>query len=156
LSERSISVERTVSEEFDRVEVSVVGVQVELGQTHSGITLSAEPDVIEKISTKVVNGTLVVKPKRDSSFSTNVPIQVSFSAQGLRGVVASAGARVEINGLAGESFEAEAASGAQVTARGNVVSLRGVAKSGGIVDLSRVRAVNVSSQCKSGGVVRAG
>lgn len=151
-----VSVERTVSERFDRLDVSVVGVRVVLGKTHSGITVSAEASVVEKIETKVVNGTLVVKPKRDTSFSTSVPIQVAFDAPGLRGVCASAGAKVDIEGLAGDSFEAEAESGAQVTARGDVMSLKGVAKSGGVVDLSRVNAVNVSSQCQSGGVVRAG
>lgn len=151
-----VSVERTVSERFDRLEVSVVGVRVALGKTHSGITVSAEASVVEKIETSVVNGTLLIKPKRDTSFSTSVPIQVTFDAPSLRGVCASAGAKVEIEGLAGDSFEAEAESGAQVTARGDVVSLKGVAKSGGVVDLSRVKAVNVSSQCKSGGVVRAG
>jgi putative autotransporter adhesin-like protein len=156
LSKKTVSVERTLSEEFDWLEVSVVGVKVQLGQTHSGITVCAEPDVVEKISTKVVDGTLVVRPKKDSSFSTDVAIQVSFSAPRLRGVAASAGARVDIIGLAGDSFEAEAASGAQVTARGSVVSLRGLAKSGGMVDLSKVSATNVSSQCLSGGVVRAG
>ena len=152
----SISVERTISERFDRLEASVVGVRVTLGKTHSGITVSAEPSVVEKIETRVVNGTLQIKPKRDTSFSTSVPIQVTFDAPSLRGVSASAGARVEIEGLAGDSFEAEAESGAQVTARGDVMSLKGIAKSGGVVDLSRVSAVNVSSQCQSGGVVRAG
>ena len=156
MSGKSVRVERTVSGSFDRLEVSVVAVRVDLGRTHCGIILTAEPDVVEKISTRVVNGTLVVKPKSDSTFSTEVPIHVSLSALDLRGVTASAGARVEIEGLAGESFEAEAASGAQVTASGSVAAVSGLAKSGGVVDLSRVRAVNVSSQCKSGGVVRAG
>ena len=151
-----VSVERTVSERFDRLEVSVVGVRVTLGKAHSGITVSAEASVVEKIETCVVNGTLRIKPKRDTSFSTSVPIQVTFDAPSLRGVSASAGARVELVGLAGDSFEAEAESGAQVTARGDVMSLKGIAKSGGVVDLSRVSAVNVSSQCQSGGVVRAG
>lgn len=145
-----------MSESFDRMEVSVVGVHVDLGQTHFGITVSAEPDVVNKIATSVVNGTLVVGPAGDTSFSTSVPIQVRLSASNLRAVVAKAGARVKLEGLNADSFEAEAESGAQVVARGRATTLRGVAKSGGIVDLSGVSAVNVSSQCQSGGMVRAG
>lgn len=156
MSEKSVTVERTVSGSFDRLEVSVVGVQVELGRTHAGIKVSAEPDVVDKIRTDVVNGTLVVGPKGDTSFSTSVPIQVSFAAPDLRGVAAKAGARVQIEGLAGDSFEAQAESGARVMASGSVGTLKGVAKSGGMVDLSDVSAVNVSSQCQSGGMVRAG
>ncbi|MCA9776260.1 MAG: DUF2807 domain-containing protein [Candidatus Eremiobacteraeota bacterium] len=151
-----ISVERTVSENFDRLEASVVGVRVSLGKPHSGITVSAEAEVVEKIETRVVNGTLHVRPKNNTSFSTSVPIQVTFDAPGLRRVSASAGARVDIDGLAGDSFEAEAQSGGQIKAQGDVKSLKGIAKSGGIVDLSRVNAANVSSQCASGGIVRAG
>lgn len=155
MSQASKTEERAPEGVFTRLEVSVVGVRVVVGED-SPLTVSAEPSVVDKIETRVVDGTLLVRPRKDTSFSTSVPILVRFSVSELQTVSASAGARVEIEGLSGPSFEVVAESGAQVKASGTVETLRATARSGGMVDLSRVRAVNVSSQCQSGGVVRGG
>lgn len=154
MSEQAVKEERTLSRVFHSIEVSVISVGVEVGAANEGVSLRGEAHVLEQIETRISGDTLVLGPKSGASFSTSVPVEILFSVSDLAQASASAGATVSIEGLFGKSFEAFASSGAQVKLEGEVIGLVARAESGGMIDISRLGAVNVSSQASSGGMIR--
>lgn len=154
MSEQAVKQERTLSGVFQSIEVSVISVVVEVGAANEGVSLRGEAHVLDQIETRISGDTLVLGPKSGASFSTSVPVEILFSVSDLGRAEASAGARVSIEGLFGKSFEAFAASGAQIVLEGEVIGLVAKAESGGMIDISRLGAVNISSQASSGGMIR--
>jgi len=150
----SVQIERTLSQDFDALVVSAVPVVAHVGRPHEGILLRGEERVLAMIRTSVEGGALIVGPKQDASFSTDVPIEVEFALPALTRVSASAGARVRVEGMSGDQLHLEAASGARVAVSGTVRAVAALAQSGGTVDLSRLSSRNVSSRSSSGGRIQ--
>ena len=148
--------------DFQEVALEGVGTLViEQGDTES-LTIDAEPKVLQRIETEVVNGKLTIRP--DRSFKTREPITYSLTVKQLTGIELAGAGRVEAAQLSSDQFRI-AANGAgavaidnltantlDVTAAGNVqAALAGTVDSQTVVvsDAAKYAAANLVSRIAS-------
>jgi hypothetical protein len=148
--------------DFQEVALEGVGTLViEQGDTES-LTIDAEPKVLQRIETEVVNGKLTIRP--DRSFKTREPITYSLTVKQLTGIELAGAGRVEAAQLSSDQFRI-AANGAgavaidnltantlDVTAAGNVqAALAGTVDSQTVVvsDAAKYAAANLASRLAS-------
>ncbi len=80
--------------DFDAVSLEGVGtLQIAQGDTES-LSIQAEPRVLRRIETEVIDGTLFIRP--DRSFTTREPIVYSLTVDDLSGIDLSGAGQVEI------------------------------------------------------------
>lgn len=151
MSERVVTQKRDLVGAFDSVRVDVLTVEIRVGESYEGLTLSGESHVLGKIKTELHDNTLLLGPADDAGFSTQLPLSVEFSIPRLKGVTVRSGARVSVTGLTEGRLELNAQSGSQVRVSGSADEVSARAESGGTVDLSDLRSRSVSSQSSSGG-----
>jgi hypothetical protein len=148
--------------DFQEVALEGVGTLViEQGDTES-LTIDAEPKVLQRIETEVVNGKLTIRP--DRSFKTREPITYSLTVKQLTGIELAGAGRVEAAQLSSDQLRI-AGSGAgavviqsltantlDVIARGNVqAELAGTVDSQTVVvsDAAKYAAANLASRIAS-------
>lgn len=153
MSSPTVTLERLVTEPFTSIEVKVMSVTVNAGRPHQGLRLVGEPEVLEQIETAVRQGTLIVGPIPNSSFSTREALRLELSAPDLESARVTSGARLEIFQLNSERLELRASSGGRLIASGVVGELFALAESGASIQLSGLVAGTVSKQSRSGGRV---
>jgi hypothetical protein len=84
---------------FDEVELRGVG-NLSIRQTGSeSLSVEAEDNVLPKITTKVVNGRLILSPEPDTSIQTTEPINYELTVKDLRALKVSGSGDVEARGI---------------------------------------------------------
>lgn len=125
---------------FDRIKASNFQVKVQAGQAEPGLRLSGDSNLIPYVETKVVDGTLHIGAKPNTSFQANLPMIISVAAGDLTGISASLSAAVEANGIVAQRFRASADTSATLTATGTVDHLRADAENSGTLELAGLKA----------------
>jgi hypothetical protein len=125
------------------------GVQVEVSTGSPGITVSADDNLIDRISTRVADGVLVVDVS--GSVQTRLPLKVVVSmATPPDRLSASTGATIDAESLAGPSLSVEASTGATVRGGGRVDDLRVTAVGGATADLRNVESARAEVDVNTG------
>ncbi|MFO7561387.1 MAG: head GIN domain-containing protein [Enhygromyxa sp.] len=109
-------------EGFDRIELSGgydLVVHVEPGVAHK-LEITADDNIVGKITTTVVDGELEVGREDVKLLRTKTPIRVEVWVPELLAIEASGAADIEVEGLHGESFELELSGASESTLRGTV------------------------------------
>jgi hypothetical protein len=148
--------------DFQEVALEGVGTLVIAQGDTESLTIDAEPKVLRRIETEVVNGKLTIRP--DRSFKTREPITYSLTVKQLTGIELAGAGRVEAAQLSADQFRI-AANGAgavaidnltantlDVTAAGNVqAALAGTVDSQTVVisDAAKYAAANLTSRLAS-------
>jgi len=148
--------------DFQEVALEGVGTLVIAQGDTESLTIDAEPKVLRRIETEVVNGKLTIRP--DRSFKTREPITYSLTVKQLTGIELAGAGRVEAAQLSADQFRI-AANGAgavaidnltantlDVTAAGNVqAELAGTVDSQTVVirDAAKYAAANLGSRLAS-------
>ncbi len=165
---QKVTVDRTVTESFDRVEV---GEGIELVLTPSNdtrITVETDANLVNMISTTIQNGTLRVATT--GSISSTEGIKVSVSLPKLRGLTAHSAAQahstatfvtsdIQVKSESAASLELsveaddisiETSSGANATVRGKALRLQTASSSGSNLDAAGLDTNDVTSSADSG------
>lgn len=163
-----ITEKRTINESFTKIEVNR-GVEVIVEQDNEvAVEVEADDNVIKHITTKVVNGVLVVSTDEsidsaeaetvrvkmptinglESSSGSNISSKNSLKGTSIK-VKSSSGSEIEAT-LEYESVKSESTSGSEITLAGKALKLETDSSSGSEINASNLLANDVVSEGSSG------
>ncbi|MDQ3656120.1 MAG: DUF2807 domain-containing protein [Chloroflexota bacterium] len=117
--------------DFEAVSLHGVGTLViEQGDTEA-LTIEAEPHVLERIETRVDNGTLTIRP--DQSFETSEPIRYNLSVKQLNRIEVAGAGQVDAERLTADELRIEVSDSGAVGIGGMTVTSLDVGASGSAV-----------------------
>jgi len=99
--------------DFQEVALEGVGTLVIAQGDTESLTIDAEPKVLRRIETEVLNGKLTIRP--DRSFKTREPITYSLTVKQLTGIELAGAGRVEAAQLSSDQFRINGNGGGAVT-----------------------------------------
>lgn len=110
-----ITEKRNITESFDKIEASS-GVNVFITQgTTEDVVVETDDNVMKYVITKVENGTLIIKVKRNTNIMSSIDVKVQM--QNIAGLKASSGATIETqNTIRGTSLDMKSSSGSDIQA----------------------------------------
>lgn len=110
-----ITEKRNITESFDKIEASS-GVNVFITQgTSEDVVVETDDNVMKYVITKVENGTLIIKVKRNTNIMSSIDVKVQM--QNIAGLKASSGATIETqNTIRGTSLDMKSSSGSDIQA----------------------------------------
>jgi hypothetical protein len=120
--------------------------------TPGAVSVTADDNLIDQVTTEVRDGTLYVG--LSGGVRTNVDLRVVVANSDLEAVSASTGATVEAGSLSGSTVTITASTGATVRAAGKVESLQVASDTGGNADLGDLEAARVDAAISTGGTAR--
>jgi hypothetical protein len=167
-----ITEKRNITESFDKIEASS-GVNVFVTQGNlEDVVVETDDNVMKYVITKVENGTLVIKLKRNSNFMSSIDVKVQMP--NISGIKASSGATIEAqNTLRGslldmksssgsdikaaleyEDVNCETSSGSTMTVSGKALQLKTNSSSGSDIDANELAANEIIAKASSGSGTR--
>lgn len=167
-----ITEKRNITERFDKINASS-GVNVIITQgTPEEIVVETDDNVMQYVVTKVENGTLIIKVKRNRTIISSIDVRVTM--QNITGLKASSGALIESeNTLRGTSIAiksssgsaiktdieyedatCETSSGSTMTVSGKALQLQTNSSSGSAIDASGLASNEIISKASSGSETR--
>lgn len=110
-----ITEKRNITENFDKIEASS-GVNVFITQgTTEDVVVETDDNVMKYVITKVENGTLIIKVKRNTNIMSSIDVKVQMP--NIAGLKASSGATIETqNTIRGTSLDMKSSSGSDIQA----------------------------------------
>ncbi|MFD2909524.1 head GIN domain-containing protein [Flavobacterium ardleyense] len=167
-----ITEKRTVNENFDRIEAST-GVNVIITQASpTEIEVETDDNVMKYVITKVENGALVIKLKRNTNIMSSIDVRVQMPS--IVGLKASSGSTIITkNILRGTSLDIKSSSGSDIkavieyenvncatssgstmTVSGKALQLQTNSSSGSDIDANDLVANEIFSKASSGSGTR--
>lgn len=167
-----ITEKRTITESFDKIEASS-GVNVFVTQGNpEDIVVETDDNVMKYVITKVENGTLIIKVKRNTNIMSSIDVKVQMPT--ISGLKASSGATIETqNTIRGTSLDlksssgsdikavieyeavnCETSSGSTMTVSGKALQLQTNSSSGSDIDANELAANEIFSKASSGSGTR--
>lgn len=124
------------------------GVTVTVRQGSLGVSVTAEDNLIDHVTTEVRDGTLVVDVA--GSIQTHEPLAVTATAPTLDGLSASTGATIDTEDLDADTLRVVASTGASLRAGGRAGSLDLAADTGATADLRNLTATTATVEVTTG------
>ena len=144
---------RTISEKFSKIDVSS-GIEVQLEQAETtSVEVEADSNLLQHITTKVVNGTLEITT--DENIDTSVARNVKIKMPKIEALNSSSGASIHINNtIRGNSIQIKSSSGSEVEATLEFENIDLETSSGSATTLTG-KALKFSSKSSSGSEINA-
>lgn len=143
--------DRTIGD-YKKVEVNgACDVSLAVGST-TGLSITADDNLLQYVTTEVRDGTLVVEMKA-GSYSPQVHMKITTTTPAVEALVIHGSSNVDLKGLAGERFELQVDGSGDAKASGKVGTVVAKVNGSGDLNLSDVEARDATVEISGSGDV---